>query len=85
MKGGIGVEEPPEFSRVVGHDSGDAAPEGLLVLCLRVEHPHVDPDAPGPQVMEEPAWRRARVVIILRCCCDFDLYSLGRQVVLKVL
>ena len=64
MKVGIGVEEPPEFGRVVRHDSRDAAPERLLVLGLRVEHPHVDPDAPGSQVMEEPG---ERGLLFLRC------------------
>ena len=70
VKVGIGVEEPPEFGRVVRHDSRDAAPERLLVLCLRVEHPHVDPDAPRSQVMEEPG---ERGLLLLRCHCDFDL------------
>ena len=51
---GVGVQEPPEHGGVVGHDAGDAAAEGPLVGGLRVEHPHVHPDAPGAQVLEQP-------------------------------
>ena len=68
---GVGVQEPPEHGGVVGHDAGDAAAEGPPVGGLRVEHPHVHPDAPGAQVLEQPRGKPTYIGWL----CSFSLHN----------